>query len=81
MVNNSKEGQRVLEVGCGSGVGGLTFATVFLQQRGVLVLSDYSEKMMELAKQRFEASGFATHGNVAVFDGSDYTSGKKVELD
>jgi ubiquinone/menaquinone biosynthesis C-methylase UbiE len=58
MVNNHKPGQRICDVGCGTGVGALSFATVLLQEKGVLISSDFCPQMVEIFKARFEASGF-----------------------
>jgi len=46
MVNTHKPGQKICEVGCGSGVGALSFASVFLQERGILISSDYCVPMV-----------------------------------
>lgn len=84
--NCQKPGARVLEVGCGTGIGSEIMATNLLskQDAPVAVISDFSGKMIEVVKQRFAESDYALiPGNkVTIDDQTDYTSnGERVDLD
>ena len=69
MVNNCVPGHRILEVGCGTGFSSMIFASVLLQEKGVLVATDFSPEMVKHIKTRFENSFFAkADGNHVVVD-------------
>ena len=58
MVGANFPGSKILEVGCGTGVGSLSYASVFLNENSILVSSDFSEEMVKRLSARYEASGF-----------------------
>ena len=86
LANCQKPGARILEIGCGTGVGSEIMAMSLMskQEKPVAVITDFSAKMVELTKQRFEESDFALiAGNkVAIDDQTDYVNnGGQVDLD
>ena len=84
MVNTQKPGQKILEVGCGTGVGSLAFASVFLRDKSVLVSTDFCPEMVNKLKERYDENGFGQiSGNVLVIDAeTDHTKeGSAVDID
>lgn len=56
--------RRILEVACGSGLHSLYLAKTMLSKDSLLVCTDISDKMLELAKVKFEDPDFlAVPGN------------------
>ena len=53
MVGANFPGARILEVGCGTGVGSLSYASVFLNESSILVSTDFSEEMIKRLNSRF----------------------------
>ena len=71
LANCQKPGARVLEVGCGSGIGSEIMAMSLLskQDAPVAVISDFSGNMMEYTKQRFDESDYVLiPGNKVTID-------------
>ena len=67
-------GARILEVGCGSGVGSLSYASVILGGGSVLVSCDFSKEMVKLLKERYDSSDYAKAQNKYEVDAeSDFT--------
>ena len=60
LAKTNSPGARVLEVGCGSGIGTEIAAQSLLSKEGspVLVACDFSIEMINLLKQRIDESGF-----------------------
>lgn len=80
MAAPSMKGATILEVGCGSGVGSLIYASAFLNGGSVLVSTDFSAGMIKLLKKRYEESDCARE-SYQVDTESDYTQpGSKVNL-
>jgi len=78
-------GARVLEVGCGSGVGTEITAQSLLSKvdSPVLVTSDFSTSMLGLCKTRMEESDYPlVQGNKLVFDtDTDFVSNSEARVD
>ena len=79
-------GARVLEVGCGSGIGSEIIAMSLLskQDSPVHVICDFSPNMLRMTSERFEQSDFKLiNGHKVMIDlETDYvTNGERIDLD
>ena len=86
MTGSQKPGARVLEVGCGSGIGSEIIAQSLLskQESPVFVVSDFSQEMMRMTARRFDESDYKLiDGNKVVVDSeTDFVSnGERIDLD
>jgi len=74
---------KIIEVGCGTGVHSMMLSQSFLKKQGILVSCDYDPEMVERVKKNYERSDFVKikRNKVVVEDEVDFTEVERDEND
>ena len=73
--------EKVLEVGCGSGIHSELIANAFIKSPGMLVSCDFSNEMVRKMKANYEKSDFTKQSDVLIDTETDHTSSETSTAD